>query len=73
MKITVQIFENGKPLGEGTATVADALTEQDAVDTIFQHVRIDRQYRFLGNNGFIIPSTAVSTGSDYLLYNGGKA
>lgn len=71
-KVTVQIFENGKALGEGTATVHDASTEQQAVDTIFKHVRIDRQYRFLGSNGFLIPSTAFQTGSDYLLFNGGK-
>lgn len=70
MKITVQIFENGKALGEGVANVKDAATEQEAVDTMFSAMRIDRQYRFLGSHGFIIPTGKTN---DYMLFNGGKA
>jgi hypothetical protein len=70
MKITVQVFENGKALGEGIATVERALAEQEAVDALFMHMRIDRQFRFLGSYGFIIPS---GKDGDHMLFNGGKA
>jgi hypothetical protein len=70
VKITVQIFENGYALGEGIATVKEASTEQEAVDIMFKHMRVDRQFRFLGHNGFIIPTGKAD---DYMLFNGGKA
>ena len=70
MKITVQVFESGNALGEGVANVKEAKSEQEAVDIIFGHMRIDRQFRFLGRHGFVIPS---GKDGDYMLFNGGKA
>jgi hypothetical protein len=70
MQITVQIFEDQKALGEVVVRDSAAETEQDAVDTIFKCVRIDRRYRFLGAHGFILPTDTTAA---YLLYNGGRA
>ena len=70
MKITLQAFRNSEALGEYIANVDEATTEQEAVDILFLHMRIDLQYRFLGNSGFIIPS---GKSNDYMLFNGGRA
>ncbi len=71
ISITVQVFSNGEALAEVVANVKAAVSEQDAVDQLFRHVRIDRQYRFLGRHGFILPTDAQV--NSHLLFKGGKA
>jgi len=56
MKLTVQVFQNSKPIGEYIANVRDAKTEQEAVDTFIRCARIDLRYRFLGSRGMLRPS-----------------
>jgi hypothetical protein len=68
MKIAMQVFDNGEPLGEYVFSAGT--TEQAIVDDLFRHARIDFQYRFLGSYGFIIPT---GKDGDYMLFNGGRA
>lgn len=56
MRITIQVFENNEPMGEHVANVGEVQTEQEAVDVMSRHLRIDLRYRFLGMHGFLKPS-----------------
>ncbi len=70
VKMTLQVFKNGEPVGEYVSTVKAATTEQEAADYMLKNLRIDCRYRFLGARGFVIPTKSHN---DYMLFNGGKA
>ncbi len=63
--ITIQVFQNGEPVGEYRANVP-VETETAAVDYVLSRARIDLRYRFLGRDGIVLPSDP----HDYMLYQG---
>lgn len=65
VRLTVLIFRNGEPLAEHAMWIKSA-TETEAVDTFLRLARIDFRYKFLGQNGFVLPSDP----NDYLIWKG---
>ena len=54
-RLTVQAFQNGKPIGEYVAR-STAKTEQEMADWMHANRHPEVEFKFLGSHGFIKPS-----------------
>lgn len=55
-RVTVQAFKDGQPVGEWIAT-SETKTVQQMVDWMFANGKQGIGFRFLGEHGFIDPSS----------------